>query len=752
MHRTFALCLGLVIVVAAGGLLSWGIVAYLSAVPPAPIALAKPQPDANAIAPVPPAVLPATTAPELSASASPSQASTPASAFPTSPPPRRRSPPPRSAAEREPAPTKEEMPNANPLDPDPQAIRRADATWQQIVEALEHLRADPNDLIGMHEQARLYDALGEPSFTDSPDYPTHCAELGKWRDRMPDSPVPLVALANAHISWAWEARGAGWASSVTEDGWNKFHTRLDEALRMLERAIKLGVKDGEAHRLRLLIGMAQDAPTEKMLTWFHAGQRLDPLYYPLYRQMAVALMPRWGGSPGELEEFVNQIPTLLPGDNGLDFFGLTVQDVHTYERNDPVTIRWGGYDRDLLRKAARVHIQRYPKMQSLVQFAAFVSLVLQDHQLAQEIAPHVRELDFGAGNFVASYDYDKFVDWSSKESVPSGEKSFIWAGLVGITGLSFAEDSHHLWVGYSHGSRSFALVDPEERRLVLEMPNPVKEVESVIVDPHHKMAVIAASHEKQHFWVCIDLTDPERIWSQPVNSYPYGFAFNPARPQFAWLEQGSLWLMDCEAEDAKPRQFRVPPSEGICFSEDGNLLAVFGQGGTGIFSAETGNLTLSLMASRRPVSQSFACEKVLKIDELGQIWAIARQGNSNDRCLARFSADGKSAELLVGSLTMPRVFALSPRCDRFAIAQHESKISRPQAIDIYDTRTGNVVQELPGHWNHLARVVFSPDGSKLASVAMFADVIKVWQIDGEPANASPAAEVPAAAESVSAAP
>ena len=43
-----------------------------------------------------------------------------------------------------------------------------------------------------------------------------------WRARRPACPYAAASLASAYQNMAWVYRGSGWASSVSEDGWEKF--------------------------------------------------------------------------------------------------------------------------------------------------------------------------------------------------------------------------------------------------------------------------------------------------------------------------------------------------------------------------------------------------------------------------------------------------------------------------------------------------------------------------------------------------
>jgi WD40 repeat protein len=621
--------------------------------------------------------------------------------------------------------------------PPQQGIRKGDAPWSQVEKMLRELRQEKSNLDQMHALADAYLLVSNPNFTDSPDYPTHCAELGKWRDEFPDSPRPLLVLAQAHINWAWQARGGGWAGTVTEEGWTKFHTRLDESLRLLEKALKLGVDDGEAHRLRLLIGMAQDAPPEKMRSWFNGGRKLDPYYYPLYEQLAISLMPRWGGEPGDVERFANEIPTLLAGEDGLEFMGLVALHVHRYERNDPVTIRWGHYDREKLLQAADVLVRRKEKLPHMVQFAALISLLYQDHELAQRIKPLVGPFDPAHRVFVWPLDHRKFLQWADAKELPSGEESQFWHGLAGHSALAFADDSEHVWVGQVQGARAAALIDPRTGRLVDEIPHPGGISRVVALDNRQKLVAVAAARGPVTGVLFADLKNPDQVAviseARPVES----LAIHPSRTEVAWRVGQKVKVLNLASEEPTTLEIELAsPRADLLYSRDGKRLAINDPAGIVVIDPASGEELHRFPTMRDRPPPSFVTRRVVDIDEEGRIWAMATEMKGPRECLVRFSADGKDPETLLPSIGRPfRHAVLSPDRRLLAVVPDAPPTGQVYAIELFDVERKTRLKPLPGHWSPIGAIAISPNGQRLASVAMDADVVKVWSLkDLQPAT------------------
>jgi len=145
--------------------------------------------------------------------------------------------------------------------------------------------------------------------------------LQRWHEAHPGSVTPRIVLADAHTEYAWEARGHGWASTVTEEGWKGFREHLTKAWEILREAEKLETKDPQLYSIMVLTGMglSKDRPgalasllsdvtglkltRNEIAEAFEKGVQVEPAYYHTYFRRAISLLPRWGGGPGEVELF-----------------------------------------------------------------------------------------------------------------------------------------------------------------------------------------------------------------------------------------------------------------------------------------------------------------------------------------------------------------------------------------------------------------------------------------------------------------
>ncbi|MCA9392659.1 MAG: ankyrin repeat domain-containing protein [Candidatus Omnitrophica bacterium] len=134
--------------------------------------------------------------------------------------------------------------------------------------------------------------------------PKFLAALEEWKTQYPDSVLPELVKIEALISLAWSYRGGDYANSVTKGSFQRFHEKLTEAERLVQRVLQHHPDNVDVYARWILIAMSLSHDDTTTRSIFDKGQKVDPHYPRLYRQMAVTLLPRWGGRPGALEHFM----------------------------------------------------------------------------------------------------------------------------------------------------------------------------------------------------------------------------------------------------------------------------------------------------------------------------------------------------------------------------------------------------------------------------------------------------------------
>lgn len=131
------------------------------------------------------------------------------------------------------------------------------------------------------------------------------------------------------IQLAWEARGNGTASTVTDDGWNKFRLYLNDADRYLDRSIKLNPDNYFAFCEKITTAMGHGTAAQELEN-FKKGIAIAPEDGSHLGYLLNALMPRWGGSRREMKQILlegmkldenkSRVPLVSFNDINLDMF------------------------------------------------------------------------------------------------------------------------------------------------------------------------------------------------------------------------------------------------------------------------------------------------------------------------------------------------------------------------------------------------------------------------------------------------
>lgn len=124
-----------------------------------------------------------------------------------------------------------------------------------------------------------------------------------WRAAMPKAVGPVIFSGHLYIQWAWDARGGGYANTVTDDGWRKMEERLKVARTTLEKAYAMDPADprGPTEMLTVELGAGQDR--NAMELWWQRAMDANPDNYAACTSKLYYLEPKWHGSPGEMLGF-----------------------------------------------------------------------------------------------------------------------------------------------------------------------------------------------------------------------------------------------------------------------------------------------------------------------------------------------------------------------------------------------------------------------------------------------------------------
>jgi hypothetical protein len=221
--------------------------------------------------------------------------------------------------------------------------------------------------------------------TRDDEYQKYFERLNRWKAAYPESITPRVALADGWQHYAFEARGGGYADTVTEDGRRLYQERMQNSKRELLEARDL--KEGCPFWYVTMLVIARDESWEErdFEALYREATAFEPDYYYFDRQKALNLLPRYGGRPGQFEAFLDELSEKKGAKNyylTLSYFILEVGEMPFDGNKYSLETAKLGFDE--LRKTAGVDRGR------LNDFAKF-SFLASDFSTASEIFREIGE-------------------------------------------------------------------------------------------------------------------------------------------------------------------------------------------------------------------------------------------------------------------------------------------------------------------------------------------------------------------------
>jgi peroxiredoxin len=149
----------------------------------------------------------------------------------------------------------------------------AEEAYEAAYEFLERWRGNKG------EYAQLYYSIEDALFAS-------------WSN----APTTWLLKGQAHIELAWQARGGGYANTVSKEGWKGFEEHLQTAEVALNRAWTLNPKDPTIAVKMMWVELGQGRGRDRMELWFRRAMDLDPDNYDACNTKLLYLEPKWHGS------------------------------------------------------------------------------------------------------------------------------------------------------------------------------------------------------------------------------------------------------------------------------------------------------------------------------------------------------------------------------------------------------------------------------------------------------------------------
>ncbi len=179
--------------------------------------------------------------------------------------------------------------------------------------------------------------------------------LDRWRKMAPKSMfVPTLAAIHQR-RMAWDARGSGFADTVTEEGAKVFKERMLAVAALLKPIFQLEHPPTRAYSIAYDVAMSLSLPAEVTKN-LNASMMKTPVRSstPSHAAVVLSLLPRWHGSPGDSERYITAIANKLGGEEGDSMYASLMLFAANYYPADEPASNYLEYDVERVLRGLRV--------------------------------------------------------------------------------------------------------------------------------------------------------------------------------------------------------------------------------------------------------------------------------------------------------------------------------------------------------------------------------------------------------------
>jgi hypothetical protein len=217
----------------------------------------------------------------------------------------------------------------------------------------------------------------------------------------PTEPAPYISRAAVLESYAWCLRGSGYANSVSEQAFERFAAKVDEAYEILSEHRKTASIDPHYYAVMERIYIDQGAEKADFKRLLDEATLREPDYHYLYFSAFRYFRPQWYGSDAEVDEIARYAVTRTTRTEGLGMYAR----FYWFALDCDCPIR-GLVDWPTMKAAMRDVMARYPSDWNAANFA--------------RISCHMLDPDEAASWF-ARVKGDYSEAWSNKDELRSCE-------------------------------------------------------------------------------------------------------------------------------------------------------------------------------------------------------------------------------------------------------------------------------------------------------------------------------------------
>jgi len=250
-----------------------------------------------------------------------------------------------------------------------------------VEETAAELRGDDPALFpdGSWKFFHFYGALDDRFHTGEDGFLTDLETHQVWEKEVPDSIARRIALAELMVSYAWQARGSGYAHTVTPEGWKLMKERLDAAGKILKESREKGEVDVCWFSTALTLGIGQQWDKGLFDKLVAEALKAEPTYWHIQTERAYSLLPRWYGEEGDWQTYALEVADASEGLGDEAYARIVMRQSDFYAD----VVRDGRAKWPHTKKGMETLLKKYPESITLQNFAAMLGAYGRDREFSQ---------------------------------------------------------------------------------------------------------------------------------------------------------------------------------------------------------------------------------------------------------------------------------------------------------------------------------------------------------------------------------
>jgi len=216
-----------------------------------------------------------------------------------------------------------------------------------------------------------------------------------WAQRRPELALAHAAHLEALSGLAWFHRGGGYANTVSDQRFRDFRATLDRAQAYAEQHAAVLSGDGFAAQVMAELLRDRGASVAQQLAAARRGLKQEPWDECIYRSVINSLMPKWGGTPQQLDAWVREAMRNLPeAEASMRYVRLYNDAVDRYYEQslfEDTPVQW-----PLMREGLKRMVAAHPQSEYWRNRRGFLACMAKDRETAAEVLEAIDKPDLDA--------------------------------------------------------------------------------------------------------------------------------------------------------------------------------------------------------------------------------------------------------------------------------------------------------------------------------------------------------------------